>query len=349
MGGAAASAMRGRSSPMALQSGACERVRCSAAEAAARRAARHRSCGDTEHRAPRWRCATLFTAPSAASPPLPASSAAHPPLRCSWSPLALPSHAPLHPSLTLLPPLVADNGVSLAKPGCRTPPLLRRAALRRRRSGASRDGQARPVGVHRCRLDPTGEAAEAGQRWAGHRAPHRLQHPQLHPSAIARGGPAEAAWWRRHGLRGARRRSRHRLCWTLQPGSVVSVYHSHSLPHSLTHSPAHRMRQHPPSSSSSSSSSSSTPIHPSILLTVSPPPLALACARRVRCGVERCRAVQATSASWCRRCTTCRCSTSCASRAASAAATAIASRGACGRCSPTWTTTAARWVCPPCL
>ena len=47
------------------------------------------------------------------------------------------------------------------------------------------------------------------------------------------------------------------------------------------------MRQHPPSSSSSSSSS--TPIHPSIhpsiLLTVSPPPLALACARRVRCGV----------------------------------------------------------------
>ena len=90
VGGAAASAMRGRSSPMALRSGASERVRSSAAEAAARRAARHRSCGDTEHRAPRWRCATLFTAPSAATPPLPASSAAHPPHRY----LILPTRAP---------------------------------------------------------------------------------------------------------------------------------------------------------------------------------------------------------------------------------------------------------------
>ena len=95
MGGAAASAMRGRSSPMALQSGACERVRCSAAEAAARRAARHRSCGDTEHRAPRWRCATpmpvLTATVATATPPLPASSAAHPPHRY----LILPTRAPL--------------------------------------------------------------------------------------------------------------------------------------------------------------------------------------------------------------------------------------------------------------
>ena len=144
--GAAASAMRGRSSPMALRSGASERVRSSAAEAAARRAARHRSCGDTEHRAPRWRCATLFTAPSAATPPLPASSAAHPPHRY----LILPTRAPSARLPSSPPP---SPGLPPRYGGWQPGGAPRDAVLYARRDGAARPSA--PVrGATRCRPPP---------------------------------------------------------------------------------------------------------------------------------------------------------------------------------------------------
>ena len=177
--GAAASAMRGRSSPMALRSGASERVRSSAAEAAARRAARHRSCGDTEHRAPRWRCATLFTAPSAATPPLPASSAAHPPHRY----LILPTRAPSARLPSSPPP---SPGLPPRYGGWQPGEAPRDAVLYARRDGAARPSA--PPRFPSSLLDRPATAAAATAS-----APHR---PRRRP---ARATPTQLVPRRRRG------------------------------------------------------------------------------------------------------------------------------------------------------